>query len=273
MIENSMFEEEPDVVDLAKEPCLHPLEPDEVEYEPRSSRLLVRGLGEHEMDEDEEDYESSAKLLGMSFMNRSTGLRNNTSGYRQSSNGSCSAPSVRTTVICAVVLVIAISVIMAIYLLPKCTFTKEGCHMKNHTMKLIYPLAKNGKVFPWAKTRLPKDVVPTHYDIVLHPDLITMKFSGSVQITVKILQVTSHIILHSSKLNITKVTLASSSSNQLKPVELLEYPLNDQIAILAPEALLVGQIYNISMEFSSNLSSTYSGFYKIAYMDNSSTKR
>lgn len=45
MIENSMFEEEPDVVDLAKEPCLHPLEPDEVEYEPRGSRLLVRGLG------------------------------------------------------------------------------------------------------------------------------------------------------------------------------------------------------------------------------------
>ncbi|EMP41184.1 Leucyl-cystinyl aminopeptidase [Chelonia mydas] len=74
MIENSMFEEEPDVVDLAKEPCLHPLEPDEVEYEPRSSRLLVRGLGENEMDEDEEDYESSAKLLGMSFMNRSTDL-------------------------------------------------------------------------------------------------------------------------------------------------------------------------------------------------------
>ena len=46
-----MFEEEPDVVDLAKEPCLHPLEPDEAEYEPRSSRLLVRGLGDHEMDE------------------------------------------------------------------------------------------------------------------------------------------------------------------------------------------------------------------------------
>lgn len=273
MIENSMFEEEPDVVDLAKEPCLHPLEPDEVEYEPRSSRLLVRGLGEHEMDEDEEDYESSAKLLGMSFMNRSTGLRNNTSGYRQSASGSCPAPSVRTSVICAVVLVIAISVIMAIYLLPKCTFTKEGCHVKNHTMKLIYPLATNGKVFPWANTRLPSDVMPVHYDILLHPNLTTMKFSGSVQITVKILQVTWHIILHSSKLNITKATLASLSSSQPKPVEILEYPLNDQIAILASEALPVGQVYNISMEFSSNLSSTYSGFYKIAYKDHNSTKR
>ncbi|XP_061478670.1 leucyl-cystinyl aminopeptidase isoform X2 [Rhineura floridana] len=273
MIENSIFEEEPDVVDLAKEPCLHPLEPDEVEYEPRSSRLLVRGLGDHEMDEDEEDYESSAKLLGMSFMNRSTGLRNNIAGYRQSSDGSCSAPSVRTTVICAVVLVIAVSVIMAIYLLPKCTFTKEGCHKKNHTMEDIYPLATNGKPFPWADFRLPGDVVPVHYDVVLQPDLTTLMFSGSVRITVIVRQVTWHIILHSSKLNITKATLSSSGSSQSKPVELREYPLNDQIAIFAPEALLTGQKYNISMEYFANLSDTYSGFYRIAYDNESSTER
>ncbi|XP_063151469.1 leucyl-cystinyl aminopeptidase [Candoia aspera] len=272
MIENSMFEEEPDVVDLAKEPSLHPLEPDEVEYEPRSSRLLVRGLGDHEMDEDEEDYESSsAKLLGMSFMNRSTSLRNNMAGYRQRSNGSCSAPSVRTTVICVVVLVIAVSVIMAIYLLPKCTFTKEGCHNKNHTMEDIYPLATNGKPFPWAHFRLPGAIVPVHYDIVLQPNLTTMRFTGSVRITVDVIQVITHIILHSSKLNITKVTLASLGSSQPKPADFLEYPMNDQIAIIAPEALLAGQRYNISMEYSSNLSDTYSGFYKIAFKNNNLT--
>ncbi|XP_070794866.1 leucyl-cystinyl aminopeptidase isoform X1 [Pituophis catenifer annectens] len=272
MIENSMFEEEPDVVDLAKEPSLHPLEPDEVEYEPRSSRLLVRGLGDHEMDEDEEDYESSsAKLLGMSFMNRSTGLRSNMAGYRQRSDGSCSAPSVRTTIICAVVLVIAVSVIMAIYLLPKCTFTKEGCHNKNHTMEDTYHLATNGKPFPWAHFRLPEFVVPTHYDIVLQPNLTTMRFTGSVQITVEVIQVTMHVILHSSKLNITKVTFVSLGSSQPKPADFLEYPMNDQIAIIAPEALLVGHKYKISIEYSSNLSDTYSGFYKIAFKNNNST--
>uniref|UniRef100_A0ACB8ERH6 Uncharacterized protein n=1 Tax=Sphaerodactylus townsendi TaxID=933632 RepID=A0ACB8ERH6_9SAUR len=271
MIENSMFEEEPDVVDLAKEPCLHPLEPDEVEYEPRSSRLLVRGLAEHEIDEDEEDYESSAKLLGMSFMNRSTGQRNSTTNYRQSSGGSCSAPSVRTTVICAVVLVIAASVIMAIYLLPKCTFTKEGCQTKKHPAELVYPLATNGQRFPWVKIRLPSAVVPVHYDIALQPNLTTLMFSGSIQITVNVLEVTWHIILHSSRLHITKATLTPLGSSQPKPVEFLEYPMNDQIAILAPEALLVGHNYTLNMEFYSNLSDTYSGFYKIAY--NSSTER
>lgn len=271
MIENSMFEEEPDVVDLAKEPCLHPLEPDEVEYEPRSSRLLVRGLAEHEIDEDEEDYESSAKLLGMSFMNRSTGLRNSSTGYRQSSGGSCSAPSVRTTVICAVILVVAVSVIMAIYLLPKCTFTKEGCQKKKQTTELVYPLATNGKPFPWANSRLPSAVMPVHYAIVLQPNLTSLTFSGSVQITVNVVEVTWHIVLHSSRLNITKATLTPLGSSQPKPVEFLEYPINDQIAILAPEALLVGHNYTLNMEYYSNLSDTYRGFYKVAY--NSSTER
>lgn len=89
MIENSMFEEEPDVVDLAKDsntfPTFPTLDPDEVAYEPRSSRLLVRGLGENDMDDDEEDCESSARLLGMSFMNRSSSHRSNSSPYiRQS---------------------------------------------------------------------------------------------------------------------------------------------------------------------------------------------
>ncbi|XP_032061871.1 LOW QUALITY PROTEIN: leucyl-cystinyl aminopeptidase [Aythya fuligula] len=273
MIENSMFEEEPDVVDLAKEPCLHPLEPDEVEYEPRSSRLLVRGLGEHEMDDDEEDYESSAKLLGMSFINRSSGLRNNMAGYRQSPDGSCSVPSTRTMVVCAAVFVTVISVIMVIYLLPKCTFTKEGCHKKNRTMELIYPLATNGKLFPWAKMRLPSDVVPLHYDLELQPNLTTLKFSGSVKIVVNVLQVTRKIVLHSSGLNITKASLTSTGGRQAKPVELLEYPLHDQIAIMAPEALLVGQNYTVNIEYSANLSDTYYGFYKISYKDEDSKQR
>ncbi|KAM5298745.1 leucyl-cystinyl aminopeptidase [Ctenodactylus gundi] len=273
MIENSMFEEEPDVVDLAKEPCLHPLEPDEVEYEPRGSRLLVRGLGEHEMDEDEEDYESSAKLLGMSFMNRSSGLRNSAAGYRQSTDGVCPAPSARTLVVCAFVIVAAVSVIMVIYLLPRCTFTKEGCHKKNQSMRLIQPFATNGKLFPWAQMRLPTAVRPQRYELSLHPNLTSMTLQGVVTISVQAVQATWTIILHSTGHNISRVTFMSAVSSQEKQVEVLEYPYHEQIALVAPEALLAGHNYTLKIEYSANLSSSYYGFYSITYKDDSNEKK
>ncbi|KAM9101063.1 leucyl-cystinyl aminopeptidase [Sarcophilus harrisii] len=267
MIENSMFEEEPDVVDLAKEPCLHPLEPDEVEYEPRGSRLLVRGLGEHEMDEDEEDYESSAKLLGMSFMNRSSGLRNNIAGYRQGPDGPCSLPSGRTMLVCTFVLVVAVSVIMVIYLLPRCTFTKEGCHKKNQSMELIQPIATNGKLFPWAQIRLPQNIIPLRYELTIHPNLTTMKFKGSVEIKIQALKVTQNIILHSSGHNISKILFTSGVSKQEKQVEFLEYKYHDQIAIIAPEVLLDGHNYTLKIDYSANMSNNYYGFYGVTYED------
>ncbi|KAM7147884.1 leucyl-cystinyl aminopeptidase isoform 1-T1 [Molossus nigricans] len=273
MIENSMFEEEPDVVDLAKEPCLHPLEPDEVEYEPRGSRLLVRGLGEHEMDEDEEDYESSAKLLGMSFMNRSSGLRNSAAGYRQNSEGTCSVPSARTMVVCAFIILLAVSVIMVIYLLPRCTFTKEGCHKKNQSMELIQPIATNGKLFPWAQIRLPTAIMPLRYELNLHPNLTSMTFKGSVTISLQALQSTWNIILHSTGHNISRVTFMSAVSSQERQVEVLEYPLHEQIAIVAPEALLEGHNYTLKIEYSANISSSYYGFYGISYTDKSNNKK
>lgn len=273
MIENSMFEEEPDVVDLAKEPCLHPLEPDEVEYEPRGSRLLVRGLGEHEMDEDEEDYESSAKLLGMSFMNRSSGLRNSAAGYRQSPDGTCSVPSARTMGVCAFVILVAISVIMVIYLLPRCTFTKEGCHKKNQSMGLIQPVATNGKLFPWAQVRLPTAIMPLRYELNLHPNLTSMTFRGSVTISLQALQATWNIILHSTHHNISRVTFMSAVSSQEKQVEVLEYPFHEQIAIVAPETLLEGHNYTLKIEYSANISSSYYGFYGISFTDGSKEKK
>ncbi|XP_078070884.1 leucyl-cystinyl aminopeptidase [Mustelus asterias] len=274
MIENSMFEEEPDVVDLAKEPRLHPLEPDEVEYEPRSSRLLVRGLGEHDLEDDEEDYESSARLLGMSFMNRSSNHRNNMAGvYNQEpSGGLCSLSSARTVLVGAFVVVIILSIAMVVYFLPKCTFTKEGCHKKNTTLTFIYPLDANGQVFPWPKVRLPTAVVPVHYDLTLRPNLTTMSFTGSLQISLLVKEDTNNITLHSFGLKITKATITSKGSSQPKDVQILEYLPHRQIAIKLDSMLLNGETRILNLEYSANLSDGFSGFYKSSYQDKNKTR-
>ncbi|XP_067294260.1 leucyl-cystinyl aminopeptidase isoform X2 [Pseudorasbora parva] len=256
MIENSMFEEEPDVVDLAKESPSYPIDSDDVVYEPRSSRLLVRGLGENDLDEDEEDYESSTRLLGMSFMNRSSNQRSASSSYtRHQPSGSCSKPSSKTMVVGVLTLVVLVSLFMVIYFVPGCTFTRS-CQKAN----------SSEEVFPWTELRLPSSVHPVHYDISLHPDLNRMNFQGSVSIKVKVLHETKIIVLHSSDMNITKATFEG------KVVDVLEYKPWQQIAIKFPEDLTKGQ-YVLNLDYTANFSISYNGFYNSSYVDTTGTKR
>ncbi|CAJ1068864.1 leucyl-cystinyl aminopeptidase [Xyrichtys novacula] len=279
MIENSMFEEEPDVVDLAKDSSAFPtfpaLDPDEVAYEPRSSRLLVRGLGENDMDEDEEDCESSARLLGMSFMNRSSAHRSNSSPYtRQAPPRSCSRPSARTMVVCVLFLVIVASMTMVLYFLPGCTFTRAGCRKPNKTSPLepIYPVSTNGELFPWTQYRLPHSIHPLSYDLTLNPNLDSMTFTGTAVISMSVLHNTKVIVLHSANLNITKATF-KLGGGETRDVTLLEYKPRQQIAIKFSEELKAGQSCVLTLEYSANLSHTYDGFYNSSYSDKDGNKR
>lgn len=278
MIENSMFEEEPDVVDLAKDSAAFPtfpaLDPDEVAFEPRSSRLLVRGLGENDMDDDE-DCESSARLLGMSFMNRSAAHRSSSSPYaRQAPPRSCSRPSTRTTVVCVLFLLIVAAMIMVMYFLPGCNFTKTGCPRTNKTTppEQVYPVSTSGEPFPWAQLRLPRSIHPLSYDLTLDPDLDNMTFTGRAVISMSVLHDTKLIVLHSARLNITRATF-KLDDGEARAVTVLEYKPRQQIAVKFSEELKTGQSYVLTLDYSANLSHTYDGFYNSSYTDAGGVKR
>ncbi|XP_077418111.1 leucyl-cystinyl aminopeptidase [Vanacampus margaritifer] len=267
MIENSMFEEEPDVVDLARDSAAYPtfpaLDPDDTVYEPRSSRLLVRGLGENDVDDDEEDCESSARLLGMSFMNRSATQRSSASPYvRQPPPRSCSPPSARTTVVCVLFLIIVASMTMVLYFLPGCNFTKKGCPKQDNKTSN----GTDGELFPWAQYQLPRSVRPLSYDLTLNPDLSTMDFSGRTIITMIVLHNTKRIVLHSADLNITKATF-KLGDGEASDVTILENRQMEQIAVKFPEDLKAGQPCVLTLDYTANLSDTYNGFYNSSYTD------
>uniref|UniRef100_A0A7N5KAC0 Aminopeptidase n=1 Tax=Ailuropoda melanoleuca TaxID=9646 RepID=A0A7N5KAC0_AILME len=104
------------------------------------------------------------------------------------------------------------------------------------------PKASNGTPFPWEKMRLPEHIIPVHYDLLIHANLTTLTFEGTTEIEITASQPTSTIILHSHRLQISK-----------------------QIALLAPEPLVVGLPYVIVIDYAGHLSEHLQGFYKSTY--------
>lgn len=129
------------------------------------------------------------------------------------------------------------------------------------------PKASDGTPFPWNKMRLPEHIIPRHYDLMIHANLTTLTFKGTTAIEITASQRTSAIILHSNHLQISKATLKKGAGERQseEPLRVLEYPPHEQIALLAPEPLVVGLPYTIVIEYAGKLSESFHGFYKSTY--------
>ncbi|KAL7839275.1 hypothetical protein SRHO_G00259330 [Serrasalmus rhombeus] len=129
-----------------------------------------------------------------------------------------------------------------------------------------FPVATNGQPFPWNKMRLPQAVSPLHYDLLIHPNLTSLDFAGSVKIQVEAHEETNTIILHSKDLNVTKAALLASSEGEGQIVKVLEYPAYHQIALVSDSTVLKkGRVYVIELDFVAKLSESFHGFYKSTY--------
>ncbi|KAB1281025.1 Endoplasmic reticulum aminopeptidase 1 [Camelus dromedarius] len=129
------------------------------------------------------------------------------------------------------------------------------------------PKASDGAPFPWNKMRLPEHIIPVHYDLMIHANLTTLTFEGTTEIEITASKPTSTIILHSHRLRISQATLrrgAAEGQSEL-PLRVLEYPPQEQIALLAPEPLGVGVPYTVVIAYASSLSESFHGFYKSTY--------
>ncbi|MBN3324172.1 ERAP1 aminopeptidase, partial [Atractosteus spatula] len=125
------------------------------------------------------------------------------------------------------------------------------------------PVATNGQPFPWDKMRLPDAITPIHYDLLIHPNLTSLDFTGTVKIQVQVLQETSAIVLHSQNLQISKAAFLEGA--QASPLRVLELPSYEQVALVSDRALLAGHVYVVSIDFAANLSDSFHGFYKSSY--------
>lgn len=124
----------------------------------------------------------------------------------------------------------------------------------------------SGETFPWKKMRLPQTVSPFHYTLLIHPNLSSLDFSGSVKIRVDVIEDTHTVVLHSKELNISRASLRGLAEGQSQALKVLEYPAYQQIALISEDMVLrKGSVYVIELEFEAKLSESYHGFYKSTY--------
>ncbi|KAK3521833.1 hypothetical protein QTP70_018566 [Hemibagrus guttatus] len=128
----------------------------------------------------------------------------------------------------------------------------------------------NDSSYPW-KLRLPETVKPVHYDLLIHPNLTFLNFTGSVQIQLDIQQDTKHILLHSKNLHISRAVVLQSDHGHL--LQVYESDPFEQITLFSQDFTFRKGMHVIQLDFSANLSNSFHGFYKGSYTTQSGEVR
>ncbi|MCZ6630812.1 MAG: M1 family peptidase, partial [Actinobacteria bacterium] len=113
--------------------------------------------------------------------------------------------------------------------------------------------------------RLPRHVVPTHYDIRLEPDLETLRFDGSVGIDIDVTTSTDTIVLNSADIDI-KSTGLQSASGSIAMTE-MSYDEEYERVTLVLETTAKPGSYRLEIEYSGIINDQLRGLYKSVYRD------
>ncbi|XP_042268840.1 aminopeptidase N-like isoform X1 [Thunnus maccoyii] len=139
---------------------------------------------------------------------------------------------------------------------------------------------------PWDKYRLPKSLVPDHYNVTLWPQLTPIKstttrqnelyiFTGNSSVEFECVEETDLILIHSNKLEYTKLengqwaTLTAVGSEVKAPQIKSSWLQNvTQYLVLQLDGkLMKGHRYQLYTRFTGELADDLGGFYRSEYME------
>ena len=129
------------------------------------------------------------------------------------------------------------------------------------------------QAFPlWAETpfnfdatpgKLPKDVVPTYYDLHLAPDFEKRTFSGEEKVTIEFKKADKQCVLNASDLAISSAQLTSSDGDLIKPIVTLDAEAQT-CTLTFPAEIPVGQ-YQLTLHFTGKINSDGGGLFASTY--------
>ena len=113
-----------------------------------------------------------------------------------------------------------------------------------------------------ADYRLPRTVIPSHYEITIEPDLDAATFSGSVVIDVDVEESVTEIVLNAIELDIESASITVGDTVMAPQVSLDEE--QQRLTLSLDDTLPVGPA-TISIEFTGILNDKLHGFYRSTY--------
>ncbi len=106
--------------------------------------------------------------------------------------------------------------------------------------------------------RLPRTVLPVHYDLTFAPDFSRDNFGGDATITVSVQEPVREVILHAVEIEIHDVTITSGGKSQKATVS--SEPANEWVRLQVAEPLEVGP-GEIHIRYTGLLNDDLAGFY------------
>lgn len=115
--------------------------------------------------------------------------------------------------------------------------------------------------------RLPKEVIPIHYDLYFHPNLEKGTFFGKASILIDVQDDRRTIALHQKDLNITSVKLITYGLDKDYEIKIssISKPTKYEIFVISTENEIKSGLYNLSLEFDGSLLDKIAGFYRSKY--------
>lgn len=127
----------------------------------------------------------------------------------------------------------------------------------------IYTTAENEHLTGW---RLPQSVIPTHYNLILNPDLQSGTFTGQIDIHFTAVEIVSLIKLHSKGLTIESIELRGNE------VSFVEKPERELLVLTFRNELPMGE-HKMTVKFSGDMKNRIVGFYRSSYTNQQGEER